>query len=100
MGFRSVVQTSVTWNEGFVSQRCGEDGVSDYCSDLCDMDLGVLCHRGVVKIVAWRGVAWICMVRMGWRCMLRIGMEKVRFWCGGLYFREVFAYFEVLLSST
>ena len=25
MGFRAVVLTSVTWNEGFVSQGCGED---------------------------------------------------------------------------
>ena len=40
MGFRSVVQTSVTWNEGFVSQRCGGDGVPDCYADLCDMDLG------------------------------------------------------------
>ena len=24
VGFRTVVPTSVTWNEGFVSQRCGE----------------------------------------------------------------------------
>ena len=40
MGFRAVVLTSVTWNEGFVSQGCGEDGVPGSCADLCDMDLG------------------------------------------------------------
>jgi hypothetical protein len=40
MGFRAVVLTSVTWNEGFVSQVGGEDGVSGSCADLCDMDLG------------------------------------------------------------
>ena len=40
MGFRSVVLISVTWNEGFVSQRRGEDGISGCCTDLCDMDLG------------------------------------------------------------
>ncbi len=40
MVFRAVVLTSVTWNEGFVSQGCGEDGVSGSCADLCDMDLG------------------------------------------------------------
>ena len=39
MGFRAVVPTSVAWNEGFVSQRCGEDGVSGCCADLCDIDL-------------------------------------------------------------
>jgi hypothetical protein len=48
----------------------------------------------VVRIVAWRGMAWICMVRMGWRCMLRSGMEKGEFGGCGLLFREVFAYFE------
>ena len=26
MVFRAVLLTSVTWNEGFVSQRCGDDG--------------------------------------------------------------------------
>ena len=39
MVFRAVVPTSVTWNEGFVSQECDEDGVSGSCADLCDMDL-------------------------------------------------------------
>ena len=39
MGFRAVVPTSVTWIVCFVSQGCGEDGVSDCCADLCDMDL-------------------------------------------------------------
>ena len=64
MGVWTVVPTSVTWIVCFVSQ-------------------------GEVKIVAW-----ICMVRMGWRCMLRSGMEKGKFGGCGLYFREVFAYFE------
>ena len=100
MVFRAVLLTSVTWNEGFVSQRCGGDGVSGCCADLCDMDLVFLCHRGVVKIVAWRGMAWRGMVRLVWRCMLRNGMEKGKFGGCSLYFREVFAYFEVLLSST
>ena len=40
MGVWTVVLTSVTWNEGFVSQGCGEDGVSASCADLCDMDCG------------------------------------------------------------
>ena len=39
MGVWTVVPTSVTWNEGFVSQGCGEDGVPDCYADLCDMDL-------------------------------------------------------------
>ena len=42
MGFRAVVLTSVTWIWCFVSQRCGEDGVSGCCADLCDMDLGLV----------------------------------------------------------
>ena len=46
MGFRAVVLTSVTWIVGFVSQGCGEDGVSGCCADLCDMDL-VFCVTGV-----------------------------------------------------
>jgi len=37
--FRAVVLTSVTWNEGFVSQGCSEDGSLDCCAVLCDMDL-------------------------------------------------------------
>ena len=51
MGVWTVVLTFVTWNVCFVSQGCGEGGVSGSCADLCDMDLGVLCHRGVVRMV-------------------------------------------------
>ena len=50
MGFRAVVLISVTWIWCFVSQGCGGDGSLDSCADLCDMDLGVLCHRGVMKM--------------------------------------------------
>ena len=39
MGVWTVVLAFVTWNEGFVSQRCGEDGSLGSCADLCDMDL-------------------------------------------------------------
>jgi hypothetical protein len=39
MVFQTVVLTSVTWIVCFVSQGCGEDGVSGSCADLCDMDL-------------------------------------------------------------
>ena len=39
MGFRAIVLTSVTWIVCFVSQGGGDDGVSDCCADLCDMDL-------------------------------------------------------------
>ena len=46
MVFRAVALTSVTWNEGFVSQGCGEDGVSGSCAGLCDMDC-VFCVTGV-----------------------------------------------------
>jgi len=46
LGFRTVVPTSVTWIWVFGSQGCGEDGVSDSCADLCDMDLG-FCVTGV-----------------------------------------------------
>ena len=45
MVFRVVVLTSVTWIWCFVSQGCGEDGVSSCCTDLCDMDL-VFCVTG------------------------------------------------------
>ena len=37
--------TSVTWIWVFVSQGCGEDGVSGCCADLCDMDM-VFCVTG------------------------------------------------------
>ena len=40
MGVWTVVLTFVTWNVCFVSQGCGEGGVSGSCADLCDMDLG------------------------------------------------------------
>jgi hypothetical protein len=40
VGVWAVVLTSVTWIVCFVSQGCGEDGVSGSCADLCDMDLG------------------------------------------------------------
>ena len=46
MGVWPVVRTSVTWNEGFVSQGCAADRVSDCCADLCDMDC-VFCVTGV-----------------------------------------------------
>ena len=45
MGFRAVVPTSVTWNEGFVSQGCGEyrgverDGVDMYGVDMYGEDM-------------------------------------------------------------
>ena len=38
MVFRAVMLTSVTWNEVFVSQGCGEDGVLGSYADLCDME--------------------------------------------------------------
>ena len=38
MGIWTVVLTSVTRIVCFVSQGCGEDGVSVCCADLCDMD--------------------------------------------------------------
>ena len=44
--FQTVVLTSVTWIWVFVSQRCGEDGVSGSCADLCDTDC-VSCVTGV-----------------------------------------------------
>ena len=47
MVLRTVVPTSVTWIWVFVSQGCGEDGVSGCCADLCDMDL-VFCVTGVL----------------------------------------------------
>ena len=36
--FRDAVLTSVTWNEGFVSRRCVVECVSGCCADLCDME--------------------------------------------------------------
>ena len=61
--FRAVVLTSVTWNEGFVSQGCGADGVSGCCADLCDMDFGFCVTGGVVRmgfrIVMRTSVTWI-----------------------------------------
>ena len=49
VGVWPVVRTSVTWNEGFVSQRCGDDGE------------GVL--RMVFRTVVLTFVTWIwCFV--------------------------------------
>jgi hypothetical protein len=48
MGFRTVVLTSVTWNEGFVSQGCSEDGEGGE---------GVL--RIVFQTVVLTSVTWI-----------------------------------------
>ena len=56
--FRTVVPTSVTWNEGFVSQRCDED-----------------VFQIVFRAVVWTSVTWIwCFVSQG--CGEYRGVER------------------------